>query len=112
MEMVAVIGRVILSLICVLVMLYVCALFMRRLKDITGPARGNLSIVSSLSVGPKQSVVVVAIPGKHLVLGVTSHNITTLAEMEAPPELPTAVLRPSFGDLLRQKKAKNPTSEG
>ena len=47
-----------------------------------GGRGGSLRLMDHLAVGPKKSVVVVRFLNKDLVLGVTDHSITRLAEVD------------------------------
>lgn len=63
-----------------------------------GGRGGMLRLMDHLAVGPKKSVVVVRFLNKDLVLGVTDHSITRLAEVD---HAPTA----DFADALAAKTA-------
>lgn len=67
------------------------------------PERQIMAIESRLSLGPKKWMVVTRVHGKRLVLGVTDHTITKLAE------LPSVVQesRPSQGSAKGKSQGKN-----
>lgn len=67
------------------------------------PERQIMAIESRLSLGPKKWMVVTRVHGKRLVLGVTDHTITKLAE------LPSVVQesRPSQGSAKGKFQGKN-----
>jgi flagellar protein FliO/FliZ len=46
----------------------------------------NLRLISSLSLGVKEKIILVEVNGKQLVLGVTPQQITSLHVMDAPSE--------------------------
>ncbi len=64
-----------------------------------GGRGGNLRLTDHLSVGPKKSVVVVRFLNKDLVLGVTEHSITRLAEVDHAANA-------DFADTLAAKTAQ------
>lgn len=110
MDVLALIARVVVSLIFVLGLLYFCGFLMKRLREIGGPAKGRLNVISSVSVGPKERVVVIEVPGKHLVLGVAAGGISKLHEMSPPEPVPFAKAAPSFRTLLGQKTDSQKTA--
>ena len=64
-----------------------------------GGRGGLLRLVDHLAVGPKKSVVVVRFLNKDLVLGVTDHSITRLAEVDHAANA-------DFADALAAKTAQ------
>lgn len=64
-----------------------------------GGRGGSLRLMDHLPVGPKKSVVVVRFLNKDLVLGVTDHTITRLAEVDHAANA-------DFADALAAKTAK------
>ncbi|MEO3991881.1 flagellar biosynthetic protein FliO [Pseudocitrobacter cyperus] len=74
----------------------------RRLND----ARGNMTLVATQSLGPRERLVLVDVGEQRLVLGVTASQITCLATQARPENAvqetaPTAF--PLMLDKLRQK---------
>ena len=65
-----------------------------------GGRGGMLRLVDHLAVGPKKSVVVVRFLNKDLVLGVTDHSITRLAEVDHAANA-------DFADALAAKTAES-----
>ena len=64
-----------------------------------GGRGGMLRLMDHLAVGPKKSVVVVRFLNKDLVLGVTDHSITRLAEVDHAANT-------DFADALAAKTAR------
>ncbi len=73
--------------------------------------KSRIFILSRQSLGPKQSVMVVAIENKKYALGVTDHSVQLVAELgalsdeevnEFSPKLP----KPNFGALLDKMRNK------
>ena len=86
----------------------VAALFLGALWALRR-ARGNgvmwggsdCSIVRSLTLGPRERLVVVRVGSKHLVIGVSSAALSLLCELDDP--LPTIVpANARFGEALRR----------
>ena len=75
----------------------------RRLND----AQGNMSVVATQSLGPRERLVLVDVGEQRLVLGVTASQITCLATQARPenapqPSAPAATF-PLMLEKLRQK---------
>ena len=67
---------------------------------------GGPKLVSRLMLGNRQSVAVVRYRDKDLLLGVTEHNVTLLAEEEAAPEKEPAE-RKSFASVLKRSGSRD-----
>ncbi|MBA4356657.1 MAG: hypothetical protein C0405_02900 [Desulfovibrio sp.] len=70
--------------------------------------RVELGMVSQLSLGSRQRVVVIRVADRTLVIGVTEGSITTLAELSTPETAPAAQKEADdpkiFADLLSWRK--------
>jgi len=76
----------------VLALMYVSLAALKRYTAGTMRQRGALlDVLDSKALGPNRSVYVVRAGDKRLVLGVTQHQITTLAELKVEPEIATAL---------------------
>jgi flagellar protein FliO/FliZ len=73
----------IVSLLLVLGLIVVCALLVKRFQPMIQMNSG-LKVVSSLSLGAKERIVVVQVGDKQLLLGVTSQQISLLENLESP----------------------------
>ncbi|TFB27582.1 flagellar biosynthetic protein FliO [Lelliottia nimipressuralis] len=75
----------------------------RRLND----AQGNMSVVATQSLGPRERLVLVDVGEQRLVLGVTASQITCLATQARPENAPQtsapAATFPLMLETLRQK---------
>ncbi|EQC2550447.1 flagellar biosynthetic protein FliO [Enterobacter sichuanensis] len=75
----------------------------RRLND----AQGNMTLVATQSLGPRERLVLVDVGDQRLVLGVTASQITCLATQPRPENAPQAsapaVTFPLMLEKLRQK---------
>jgi flagellar protein FliO/FliZ len=75
-----------LKLGAVLALVYVSLAALKRYTGGTAKQRGALlDVLDSKTLAPNRSVYVIRAGDKQLVLGVTQHQITTLAELDADP---------------------------
>ena len=77
--------RMITSLVIVLGVIFFLAFIVKRLK-ITPTSQKNIRSVASLSIGPKERIVVVEVNNEQFMVGVTSHNVNLLHKLEKPIE--------------------------
>ena len=84
-------GKIMASLVLILVMIAALAFLARRLQNLKwaqGGRQNDVTIRTSgvLNLGVKEKLLVVEVEGKRLLLGVTAQQITTLAEwpLDAP----------------------------
>jgi flagellar protein FliO/FliZ len=76
-------GSMILSLLMVLGLIIVSALVLKRF-NIAQQGDSKLKVITSLSLGAKERVIVVQAGKNQLLLGVTAHNITVLDTLSEP----------------------------
>lgn len=79
-------GSMILSLLMVLGLIILCALVLKRF-NLTQQGVSQLKVVTSLSLGAKERVVVVQVGEQQLLLGVTAQQVTLIERISEP--LPT-----------------------
>jgi flagellar protein FliO/FliZ len=99
-------GSMILSLLMVLALIIICAFVLKRFT-LTQQGVSQLKIVTSLSLGSKERVVVVQAGDQQLLLGVTAQQVTLierLAEPLATQTLKTTELPKSLLSFLLAKK--------
>jgi flagellar protein FliO/FliZ len=74
---------------------------MRRLRpgSVVGNSR-DCSVVRSLTLGPRERLLVVQVGARHLVIGVGSASVSLLCELDRP--LPAAASDPRFGETMRK----------
>jgi len=77
-------GKLAGALVIVLAVFWLFARIMRQFQGFQGGMHQGLKIVSALSVGQRERVVVVQVGNQQLVLGVTSSQINTLHVLESP----------------------------
>lgn len=101
------IGQVMLALVIVLVAVFAAALLVKRLRGFTGGGSDGIEVLSQVSVGTKERVVIIRVAGNRLLLGVASGQVSLLqtlpgdggAQIAPTPPAPSA---PRFADLLRR----------
>jgi flagellar protein FliO/FliZ len=108
---VAGLGQVTLALCIVLGAIFVCAWFVRRMRNISGARAGALSVVADLRLGPKERAVLLQVGTTQLLVGVAPGQISALyvlAEPLAPqaPAAPATLDGVSFKALLRRSLGK------
>jgi flagellar protein FliO/FliZ len=109
-------SSMILSLLMVLALIVICALILKRF-NLVQQGVSQLTIVSSLSLGSKERVVVVQAGQQQFMLGVTSQQVNLLEKLSEPlstklqrsADLPKSVL--SFFSSKNQKNQKNLNSQ-
>jgi len=76
-------SSMILSLLMVLALIIVSAFVLKRF-NIAQQGNNQLSVVTSLSLGAKERIVVVQVADKQLLLGVTAQQVTLLESLAEP----------------------------
>lgn len=93
------------ALALIVVALPATAWLLRRTGRPGGAAGATLGIVAAIAVGTRERIALLHAGGKWLVVGITAHSITTLAELDQAPEGIDALAHggPSgrFADVLR-----------
>ena len=76
-------GSMILSLLMVLALIIICAFVLKRF-NLTQQGVSQLKVVTSLSLGAKERVVVIQAGEQQLLLGVTAQQVTLIERLEEP----------------------------
>lgn len=98
-------GGAFFALVLVLGLILALAWLAKRLPGVAGSSNPALRVVGSLSLGPRERVVVVAIGDTQLLLGVGAGGTRTLHTLTEP--LPVAAsTTPAFAQLLAQHFGK------
>ncbi|WP_432504470.1 flagellar biosynthetic protein FliO [Kineococcus arenarius] len=87
MDALAALGRMSVSLVAVLGLLWLIARWLRRSRSV-GAAQTGLEVLSRVGVGAKAGVAVVRVGERALVVGVTEQQVTLLTEAPAADLLP------------------------
>jgi flagellar protein FliO/FliZ len=76
-------GSMILSLLMVLALIIICAFVLKRF-NLTQQTVSQMKVVTSLSLGTKERLIVVQVADQQLLLGVTAQQITLLEKLDEP----------------------------
>ena len=79
-------GQMIIGLVAVLGLIFVLAWVAKRFNLAPGGATAHMKVVSSLSVGPKEKLLLVEVENQRLLLGVTTTQVSLIREMGDVPE--------------------------
>ena len=97
--------QVVLSLAFVIVLIYAVAWYIRRLQLTTAGTGQAMQVVSALSVGPRERVVLVQVGEEQLLLGVAPGRVNLLQQFEtAVIDVKDANLQTSFAKILGKAK--------
>ncbi|MBT6579061.1 MAG: flagellar biosynthetic protein FliO [Cellvibrionales bacterium] len=105
--------QVILSLAFVIVLIYAVAWYVRRLQLTTSGTGQSMRVVSALSVGTREKVVLVQVGEEQLLLGVAPGRVNVLRQFEGVAiEAKESGLRTGFAKILNdtQLSAKSASS--
>lgn len=95
----------VMSLLMVLLLIFAAAWLLKKFNVVNKTVSG-MQVISSLSLGAKERLVVVQVADEQLLLGVTGQQISLIKKLEEP--LPTAQpitneLGQSFNQLFKKK---------
>lgn len=99
-------SSMIMSLLMVLALIIICAFVLKRF-NLTQQGVSQLRVVTSLSLGAKERVMVVQMGEQQLLLGVTAQQITLLEKLSEPivePKMNSADLPKNLLSFLSTKK--------
>lgn len=100
------VGGTVFALLFVVGLILALAWLARRMPGVAGSSNRALRVVASLSLGPREKVVVVDVGGQQLLLGVGAGGTRALHTLAAPlPEAERAAT-PAFAQLLAQHFGK------
>lgn len=104
-------GQTLLGLAVVVAVIFVLAVFAKRLRGFTTGGVNGIEILGSSSLGSKERVVIVRVDGERLLLGVAAGQVTLLKNLSPLPEggEPPAVgpaQVANFAALLRKSLGK------
>jgi flagellar protein FliO/FliZ len=103
------VGGTVFALLFVLGLILALAWLAKRMPGIAGSSNPALRVVASLSLGPRERVVVVDVGGQQLLLGVGAGGTRALHTLDAPlpvVERPQGIAVPPFAQLLAQHFGK------
>ncbi|MBX2886879.1 MAG: flagellar biosynthetic protein FliO [Granulosicoccus sp.] len=100
-------GKLIMTLVAVLAFFLVFAWSMRRYQSYGQTRSQDLSVVASLSLGTRERLVVVQAGSQQVLLGITSTQISSLAQLDTPLDSNSTdtqgSLRSSFEHILKRE---------
>lgn len=103
------IGGALLALVLVVGLILLLGRFAKRVPGIGGATNPSLKLVGTLSLGPRERVVVVDVGGTQLLLGTGAAGTRVLHTLETPlPAPPVATPSPFAQALARQLGRKSP----
>ena len=76
--------QVSLSLVVVLAVIYAVAWLVKRNRGIQGLTGLPMKTLAVLPMGVKEKIILIEVGGKQILLGMTAHNINTLASFDEP----------------------------
>lgn len=100
-------GSMLLSLLMVLALIIICALLLKRF-NFAQKSISQLKVVTSLSLGAKERIMVVQVGEQQLLLGVTTQKITLLEKLSEPlssQSMNTSELPKNILSFLSAKKS-------
>ena len=100
------VGGTVFALLFVVGLILALAWLARRMPGVAGGSHRALRVVASLSLGPRDKVVVVDVGGQQLLLGVGAGGTRALHTLAAPLPEPERTATPAFAQLLAQHFGK------
>jgi len=100
------VGGTVFALVFVVGLILALAWLAKRMPGVAGSSNRALRVVASLSLGPREKVVVVDVGGKQLLLGVGAGGTRTLHTLESPLPEAERPATPPFAQLLAQHFGK------
>jgi flagellar protein FliO/FliZ len=91
-------ASMIMSLLMVLILIFASAWLLKKFNVVNNSVTG-MKVISSLSLGNKEKLIVVQVADEQLLLGVSSQQITLIKVLEQPLEV-GAPMTKNFGQTL------------
>ncbi|MEE4283031.1 MAG: flagellar biosynthetic protein FliO [Pseudomonadales bacterium] len=85
------IWQVALALVLIVGLVFLLGYVVRRFQGLKGHKSGQLKIVDSAYLGPKEKLVLVRIADQHVLVGMNAQCITKLAQLDAGSDFSTAL---------------------
>ena len=100
------VGGTVFALLFVVGLILALAWLAKRMPGVAGSSNRALRVVASLSLGPREKVVVVDVGGQQLLLGVGASGTRALHTLAAPLPEAERTATPAFAQLLAQHFGK------
>lgn len=100
--------QIALGLLVVLLLMFFLAWLAKRLRLVPGAmaSGGAIKVLAVLQLGNREKILLVQVGDQQLVLGVTSHQITCLHQLEEPIKSTAEQTSAPFAQLLKQWKSR------
>lgn len=95
-----------LGLVVVLGLIFGCAWLVRRVNGLHGVNTSAMRIVSVMSVGQRERIVLLEVGGQQILVGVTAHNVRTLHVFDEPVVSPKSPRDSEFASRLQSMLQK------
>jgi len=102
------IGGAVLALVLVVGLILVLGWLAKRMPGIGGASNPALKVIGSLSLSPRERVVVVAVGDTQLVLGTGAGGTRVLHQLDTPLPVTPAKAPPAFAQVLAQRLGRKP----
>jgi len=100
------IGGAVLALVLVVGLIVALGWFARRMPGIGGASNPALKVLGSLSLGPRERVVVIAVGDTQLLVGTGATGTRVLHTLDTPLPVPETKPTPVFAQVLAQQFGK------
>lgn len=109
-------GKIMLSLVFILLIIFVSAWLIKRFGSFTGVPNLNMKILGALSVGQKERIVLLQVGNDQLVIGVTPAEITLLHQLSEPvglaPDTQPETIKGAFAQRLQEALGQRNITKG
>ena len=99
--------QVTLALAGILILIYAIAWFVKRYRGVQGLTGLPLKTLAVMPMGVKEKIVLIEVGGKQILIGLTAHNINTLATFDEPILTTEKTQKISFSDRLKEIMSQN-----
>ena len=101
--------QMIVGLILVLILVFAIAWLLRRVGGVSLTGGGALKVISGMSMGARERVVLLQVGEEQLLLGVSPGRVQTLHVLEKPieveqPAMSTSIFAGKLAEVLKSKK--------
>ena len=101
--------QMIVGLLFVLILVFAIAWLLRRVGGVSLTGGGALKVISGMSMGSRDRVVLLQVGEEQLLLGVSPGRVQTLHVLEKPikveqPVMSTSMFADKFAEVLKSKK--------
>lgn len=97
------------GLIFVLAIIMVLFFILKRFNHLGISGNGMFKLLASMSLGPREKLILVNVGGQHLLLGVTTGSINLIQDFgETPPDGLEVASKQSFSTIYKQFRGKRP----